>query len=104
LNEIARQPTLVPNLTGMRPVQRVAGTHVPIPPQLDLPISYNIAPKQNVLAIRRHPETGERSLDPLRWGLTLNWAKEEKIAYKTIRRLTRKSRQWLPENRDLYGH
>jgi putative SOS response-associated peptidase YedK len=32
--------------------------HIPIPPQLDLPISYNIAPTQNVLAIRRNPETG----------------------------------------------
>jgi putative SOS response-associated peptidase YedK len=27
--------------------------HIPIPPQLDLPISYNIAPTQNVLATRR---------------------------------------------------
>jgi putative SOS response-associated peptidase YedK len=31
--------------------------HIPIPPQSDLPISYNIAPTQNVLAIRRNPET-----------------------------------------------
>jgi putative SOS response-associated peptidase YedK len=37
--------------------------HIPIPPQLDLPISYNIAPTQNVLAIQLHPETGERTLD-----------------------------------------
>jgi putative SOS response-associated peptidase YedK len=58
--------------------------HIPIPPQLDLPISYNIAPTQNVLAIRRHPESGERTLDALRWGLIPNWAKDEKIAYKTI--------------------
>jgi putative SOS response-associated peptidase YedK len=58
--------------------------HIPIPPQLDLPISYNIAPTQNVLAIRRHPETGERTLGALRWGLIPKWAKDEKIAYKTI--------------------
>jgi putative SOS response-associated peptidase YedK len=43
--------------------------HIPIPPQLDLPISYDIAPTQNALAIRRHPETGERTMDALRWGL-----------------------------------
>jgi putative SOS response-associated peptidase YedK len=43
--------------------------HIPIPPQLDLPISYNVAPTQNVLAIRRNPETGERTLDALRWGV-----------------------------------
>jgi putative SOS response-associated peptidase YedK len=29
--------------------------HIPIPKQTDLPISYNIAPSQNVLAIRRIP-------------------------------------------------
>jgi putative SOS response-associated peptidase YedK len=53
--------------------------HVPIPPQLDLPISYNIAPTQSVLAIRRNPETGKRTMDALRWGLIPNWAKDEKI-------------------------
>jgi putative SOS response-associated peptidase YedK len=58
--------------------------HISIPPQLDLPISYNIAPTQNVLAIRRNPETGERTLGALRWGLIPNWAKDEQIAYKTI--------------------
>ena len=58
--------------------------HIPIPSQTDLPISYNIAPTQNVLAIRRKPETGERTLDALRWGLIPNWAKDEKIAYKII--------------------
>jgi len=52
--------------------------HIPIPPQLDLPISYNIAPIQNVLAIRPHTETGERTLDALRWGLIPSWAKDEK--------------------------
>jgi hypothetical protein len=37
--------------------------HIPIPPQLDLPISYNVAPTENVLAIRRNPKTDERTLD-----------------------------------------
>ena len=57
---------------------------IPIPAQPDLPISYNIAPTQNVLAIRRHPKTGERTLGPLKWGLIPNWAKDEKFAFKTI--------------------
>jgi putative SOS response-associated peptidase YedK len=57
----------------------LANIQIPIPPQLDLPISYNIAPTQNVLAIRRNPETGERTLDALRWGFIPNWAKDEKI-------------------------
>lgn len=52
--------------------------HISIPPQLDLPISYNIAPTQNVLAIRRNPETGERTLDALRWGLIPNGQKTKR--------------------------
>ena len=31
--------------------------HIPIPKQTDLPISYNIAPSQKVLAIRLNPQT-----------------------------------------------
>src|SRR6202011_5951705 len=58
--------------------------HIPIPPQRDLPISWNIAPTQDVLAIRFNPETKQRSLDVLRWRLIPNWAKDPKIAYKTI--------------------
>jgi putative SOS response-associated peptidase YedK len=30
--------------------------HIPIPPQRDLSIGWNIAPTQDVLAIRLHPE------------------------------------------------
>ena len=59
--------------------------HIPVPPQRDLPISWNIAPTQDVLAIRFNPETKQRSLDVLRWGLIPYWAKDPKIAYKTIK-------------------
>jgi putative SOS response-associated peptidase YedK len=58
--------------------------HIPIPPQRDLPISWNIAPTQDVLAIRLHPETKQRTLNTLRWGLIPNWAKDPKIAYKRV--------------------
>ena len=58
--------------------------HIPIPPQRDLPISWNIAPTQEVLGIRFNPQSKQRSLDVLRWGLIPNWAKDPKIAYKTI--------------------
>src|ERR1700758_3387992 len=58
--------------------------HFPIPPQRDLPISWNIAPSQDVLAIRYNPKTKQRSLDALRWGLIPYWAKDPKIAYRTI--------------------
>jgi len=58
--------------------------HIPIPPQRDLPISWNIAPSQDVLAILYNPKTTQRSLDTLRWGLIPYWAKDPKIAYRTI--------------------
>ena len=58
--------------------------HIPIPKQTDLPISYNIAPSQKVLTIRFNPETQQRSLDALQWGLIPHWAKDQKIAYRTI--------------------
>ena len=57
---------------------------IPIPPQRDLRISWNIAPSQEVLAIRFRPKTGQRSLDTLRWELVPYWAKDTKIGFKTI--------------------
>ena len=58
--------------------------HIPIPPQRDLPISWNIAPSQDVLVIRYNPKAKQRSLDALRRGLIPYWAKDPKIAFKTI--------------------
>jgi putative SOS response-associated peptidase YedK len=43
--------------------------HIPIPSQTDLPISYNIAPSQKVLAIRFNPKSQQRSLDAIPWGI-----------------------------------
>lgn len=42
----------------------------------DLPISWNIAPTRDVLAIRFNPPSKQRTLDVLRWGLIPNWAKD----------------------------
>ena len=59
--------------------------HIPIPKQTDLPISYNIAPSQKVLTIRFNPETQQRSLDALQWGLIPYSAETDpKISYRTI--------------------
>jgi putative SOS response-associated peptidase YedK len=45
---------------------------------------YNIAPSQDVLAVRSHPKTHERTGDVLRWGLIPFWAKDAKIGYSMI--------------------
>ena len=37
--------------------------HIPIPQQRDLPISWNMAPTEDVLAIRFNPESKQRTLD-----------------------------------------
>jgi putative SOS response-associated peptidase YedK len=46
--------------------------------------AYNVAPGQAVLAVRFHEKTGERTLDDLRWGLVPFFAKDAKVAWKTI--------------------
>ena len=46
--------------------------------------SYNMAPSQDVVAVRFNPETGQRTLDALRWGLVPYWAKDIKIGYSLI--------------------
>ena len=47
------------------------------------PRKYNIAPSQQVLAVR-NDENGERELVDLRWGLVPPWAKEPKTGYSMI--------------------
>ncbi len=39
--------------------------------------SWNVAPTQDSLVVRRNPENGARSLDGLRWGLVPRWARDE---------------------------
>ena len=43
-----------------------------------MPPRYNIAPGQDVLAVRVHPDTGRRGFSLLRWGLVPWWAKDTK--------------------------
>jgi putative SOS response-associated peptidase YedK len=45
---------------------------------------YNAAPTQDLPVVLRDPESGERRLEALRWGLVPFWAKDAKIAYSTI--------------------
>ena len=42
----------------------------------NLPPSWNIAPTQSALVVRRHPQTGERRLDALTWGL-IPWHEQD---------------------------
>jgi putative SOS response-associated peptidase YedK len=42
------------------------------------PPRWNAAPRQELLVIRRNHQTGEISLDPLRWGLIPHWCSDPK--------------------------
>jgi putative SOS response-associated peptidase YedK len=53
-------------------------------PLLEFNLSYNIAPSQKVLTIRFNPQSQQRSLDALQWGLIPYSAKDPKVAYRTI--------------------
>jgi putative SOS response-associated peptidase YedK len=68
--------TLPPELLA-----RVFGTVNDLP---NFPATYNLAPTQLAPVVRRHPDTGERHLDLLRWGLLPYWTKDPKQARKPI--------------------
>ena len=46
--------------------------------------SWNVAPSQEAMVIRRHPGTGDRHLDLLQWGLLPYWTKEPAQARRLI--------------------
>lgn len=46
--------------------------------------TWNMAPTRDAPVVRRHPESHERRLDLLRWGLVPHWAKDPKAIRMTI--------------------
>jgi len=60
------------------PVEAVRNLFATVNTLVNAPPSWNIAPTQDALVVRLHPETGERHLDLLRWGLLPFWAKDPK--------------------------
>ncbi len=66
---------------GPAAVVRYFETVNPVP---NLAPSFNRAPTQDALVLRRHPETGARHLDPLRWGLVPRWAKDPSVGSRMI--------------------
>jgi putative SOS response-associated peptidase YedK len=56
-------------------------THGPIP---NWAATWNMAPTRDAPVVRLHPETRERRLDLLRWGLVPHWAKDPKAVRLSI--------------------
>jgi putative SOS response-associated peptidase YedK len=46
--------------------------------------SWNVAPSQEAMVVRLHPQTGERRLDLLRWGLVPHWSMDPTNERKPI--------------------
>jgi putative SOS response-associated peptidase YedK len=62
---------------------------------------YNAAPGQELPVIRHNPETGERVLGTLLWGLIPYWSKDRKIAWKCIN-ARGETAKTAPSFRDAY--
>jgi putative SOS response-associated peptidase YedK len=62
-------------------IARIFGTVNPLP---NLAPSWNVAPTQGAAVVRRHPDTGGRHLDMLKWGLLPHWTKEPTRAQRPI--------------------
>ncbi len=65
------------------------------------PPRWNGAPSQDLLVIRHNHETGQVSLDPLRWGLIPYWCKDPKGGRKPINAKC-ETVATLPSFRDAY--
>jgi putative SOS response-associated peptidase YedK len=62
-------------------IARLFRTVNPLP---NIEASWNVAPSQDAMVVRRHPETGERHLGLLKWGLLPSWAKAPATAQRPI--------------------
>jgi putative SOS response-associated peptidase YedK len=60
---------------------RLFATTNPLP---NLAATWNLAPSQDAPVVRRHPETGERHLDLLRWGFLPHFTKDPATARRPI--------------------
>jgi putative SOS response-associated peptidase YedK len=66
------------------PTPEVLASHFSVKKTPDLAQRYNIAPSQDISAVRLIPYTADREIVLLRWGLIPFWAKDRKIGYKMI--------------------
>lgn len=62
-------------------VARLFRTRNPLP---SIAPTWNLAPSQESMVVRWHPETGERHLDALKWGLLPSWTKDPAHAQRPI--------------------
>ncbi|MCK8783187.1 SOS response-associated peptidase [Roseomonas sp. NAR14] len=67
-----------------RAASAVAQYYETVNPLPNFAPSWNRAPTQDAPVVRRHPDTGARHLDLLRWGLVPRWAEDPKVGARMI--------------------
>jgi putative SOS response-associated peptidase YedK len=85
-----------------RDPREVAEFFETVNPFPNTPPRWNIAPTQDALVVRRHPETGARHLEALRWGLVPHWAKDPSIGARMINARAETVAEW-PGFRDAFA-
>ena len=66
------------------PAEAVARLFHTVNPLPNVAPSWNVAPTQSAMVVRRHPESSERHLDLLSWGLLPHWTKDPAGARRPI--------------------
>ena len=66
------------------PPEAVARMFHTVNPLPNFPPNWNMAPTDDAMVVRRHPETGERHLDLLKWGLLPYFTKDPAKARRPI--------------------
>jgi putative SOS response-associated peptidase YedK len=66
------------------PVDEIRDLFGTVNPPPNVPPTWNMAPTRLAPVVRLHPQSGERHLDLLRWGLLPHWAKDAKSVRQPI--------------------
>ncbi len=69
-------PGMCGRYASFLPAEALSRMFRTVNPLLNLEPSWNVAPTQSAPVVRRHPETDERHLDLLKWGL-LRWLQKD---------------------------
>ncbi len=59
------------------PPEAIAAMFHTVNPFPNIAPTWNLAPTEDALVVRQHPETGERHLDVLNWGFLPYWTKAD---------------------------
>ncbi len=66
------------------PPEAIAALFRTVNPLPNVAPTWNLAPTRDAMVVRRHPESGQRHLDLLNWGLLPYWTKDPKQARRPI--------------------